>query len=1298
MTGVPLPGDAAAAPTPSPPPGDGQVAQDFMAARALAQRPDPWKALHAAYGAAGATAVTPAAPATGAPTLDPNQPIGARIVQAAQTVAPPPPAGFLTRLGQAASGGAMQSLTDLGNSFKAVTGGKVTEAPPADYAKPLAWSDLAHPEDALTKAVYQVAHGMPVLAAGTVGAAAGAVAGAEGGAEAGAIGGAVVGGPPGAAAGATAGAIVGGGGAAIAGGALGAGAMSAAQELGPFYAAALKANPNDPAAAFQQAVKRAGAAGVFSAAGWALFGLKPFAGAVQNLMFQAFAVQPAAGAAGQVADNAVTGAPLTQGVAAGVPGSVIGTALPAMAHAMVRAPDGAPVAAEVTPAPAAGETPPGAPSETPPATAPADSAAGPAVDPNAVAVNQGGHVARDAPAAPIAEAAPGTPPQAAPAEASGAAGAAAPAADAPKDAAPAAPTPQAETVPLGDAKAAPVEIAPDIADKAQAYLRGESGDNPVKINLAYVTGPDAIKDTLARITTMLPGQDVQSHDSTTALALSLGLQTDDFVAGYRGSQLNAAETDAMRMLLESGADQVAQLGAAARDPAASPEAQAAFMHAFAKQTALVQYSINARAEAGRTLNAYQIMNRTISDKADALSNLILNGGGTEDIGKLAGMVADLNDPTKVVQFISQARKTSLRDMTLYGYYNIILSNIPHVLLKKMVSDVSAATWEMATRAIAPRLPGASGEVVRGEATQMLYGYGSAFGDALRLAGQGIATGERQFEGGTDMDAIRNNRVRTVAADAPATLGTDQPSRSVAEGLKMFLPTRWIGAADDFAKYMNYRAELRALAFRQASKAGAAPDELDSKVQEILAAPPDALHEQAVSNALRTTFQEPLAGLAQKVSDVADAINIPILGTDYAIPAGRMVLPFIKIPANLAAWSYRNSPIAAVLRSARVQEDMAAGGAARDIQVARMTMGTGLALASFGLAVNGVVTGRGPSDPGLNRAWRAAGNQPYSITIGGVSYDYSQTDPLGMTIGAIADTYDIMRFAPDHDRYNLAASLAFGLGQNMLSKTYMQGVSNLFEAFNSPDKGASKYVQQFVAGLTAPSALQGIEKMTDPWLRAHYGMLDGITARLPIVAQDLPVSRTLWGDPIAKKDGFLPGLSGTGVARAISPVSYGAPAANAQPIDKWIWDNRDAFQSAQHDTLPEGLAKPDQFQSFDVGKNVSVPLKLSPVQLDRFQEQAGNGLKMPGTGLGTKDYLNALVRGDNPDTTAQQRWNDANPAVQAMMVQKMVGDMRGAAKKQLLHDFPDLDKSVRAGAQARAAQLTGANGVRQGVSP
>jgi hypothetical protein len=388
----------------------------------------------------------------------------------------------------------------------------------------------------------------------------------------------------------------------------------------------------------------------------------------------------------------------------------------------------------------------------------------------------------------------------------------------------------------------------------------------------------------------------------------------------------------------------------------------------------------------------------------------------------------------------------------------------------------------------------------------------------------------------------------------------------------------------------------------------------------------------------------------------------------------MILPFVKIPANMLAWVYRQSPLA--FASSQVRAEISSGGPARDLALARMGLGSAVALAGIGAASAGLITGRGPNDPGLQRAWRAAGNQPYSVTIGGRPYSYNQLDPVGLYIGALADTVETLRYAPEESRYDIAPSLMFGLGNAMLSKTYLSGLANFFDALQDPPREGNAWIDQFLSGIAAPSAVRGLQTATDPWLRAHYELLDTIEAKFPFVAQGLPFDRDLWGTPIPAKDGFLPPVSGTGLARAVSPITYGAPAADAAPIDKWIWEHRAAFSNA--DTGRLSLYRPGRVQNFEVGKDLTVPHQLTPVQLDRFREQAGNGLK--DNGLGARDYLDALVEGTNPDDWQQRKWNQASDELRALTVVSVVNKYRAAAKRQLLEEFPDIADAVVAKAK------------------
>lgn len=341
------------------------------------------------------------------------------------------------------------------------------------------------------------------------------------------------------------------------------------------------------------------------------------------------------------------------------------------------------------------------------------------------------------------------------------------------------------------------------------------------------------------------------------------------------------------------------------------------------------------------------------------------------------------------------------------------------------------------------------------------------------------------------------------------------------------------------------------------------------------------------------------------------------------------------------------------------------------------------MSALGLTLSGTITGSGPSDRELQRAWRAAGNEPHSIKIGDKSYGYNSLEPAGMLMGIIADTHDIMRFAKEEDATQAGLSLVFGTGEALMSKTYLEGVANLFQALQNPDKESARYVQHLIAGAVVPNTVAQFAQAMDPWMRQHYQMLDTIESRLPYISQGLPPQRTLWGDPIPVKDGYMPFMTGTAAAKMLSPVAVRPD--DAEPIDRWIFDNRMAFPRGPDNKL--GLTKPGIVQSFSGGPHISAQVELTPEQHDRLQVLAGNELKDPATKMGAKDTLNALVEGKYPGSM-QRQWDDASDAERALVVQSVVNKFRTAAKAQLRQEYPDLQEALSAAFQARAAQLQG----------
>ncbi|WP_206435337.1 hypothetical protein, partial [Sphingomonas koreensis] len=148
-------------------------------------------------------------------------------------------------------------------------------------------------------------------------------------------------------------------------------------------------------------------------------------------------------------------------------------------------------------------------------------------------------------------------------------------------------------------------------------------------------------------------------------------------------------------------------------------------------------------------------------------------------------------------------------------------------------------------------------------------------------------------------------------------------------------------------------------------------------------------ERAFDYARYITFQRPLTGIPQSVSTATQ--KHPLL---------KFIVPFVRTPTNLMKFAVERSPMAPLLKEWRA--DVAAGGARRDLALAKATVGTGFGLWMADLATKGIITGSAPSDDNKNRIMRADGWQPYSVKVGDTYYSYARADPFSSTIGIAAD--------------------------------------------------------------------------------------------------------------------------------------------------------------------------------------------------------------------------------------------------------------------------------------------------------
>ena len=228
----------------------------------------------------------------------------------------------------------------------------------------------------------------------------------------------------------------------------------------------------------------------------------------------------------------------------------------------------------------------------------------------------------------------------------------------------------------GDVKFTPEQVAD--------YVEGRTADNPIRINLLRIGSGEDIQNALEQVARTIPEPSVVSNEATIRAADASGLSPADFLNGYKGQNLNASQTTAMRFMLDSSAQQLIDYAKAAADPlTASPEAQATFLKAFATHRALQQYFVNARAEAGRTLQSWAIMSQQRAGYTRAVQQLI-EQAGEQNVDQMAANIASLDDPLQVSRLVAASDRGTGRDTFLKLFYNTLLSN-PRTIVKKLSS-------------------------------------------------------------------------------------------------------------------------------------------------------------------------------------------------------------------------------------------------------------------------------------------------------------------------------------------------------------------------------------------------------------------------------------------------------------------------------------------------------------------------------------------------------------------------------------------------------------------------------------
>ena len=848
------------------------------------------------------------------------------------------------------------------------------------------------------------------------------------------------------------------------------------------------------------------------------------------------------------------------------------------------------------------------------------------------------------------------------------------------------------------------KIEPALSKEAK---EGFVEEEELFINYARIDTPEDIQEAIKAMSNIRrEGIEKAKRGVRTNVETELAAKKVDafevLVNRREGQPLNAEESLSLRQLWAQSGD---TLSDAAKKAANNPsEANLfAFRKMVAVHDAIQKEVIAARTETARALQSWRIPAGGSVEKARAIQDVLATTAETPDVhremARRISALADAEDFAALDEVVKRSVGARTYDAVVQAWINGLLSG-PKTHLVNMMSNTSVIFNSMAERSVAARLGhvmGSDNAVEMGEATAQWFGLVQGLKDSFRISAKADQLGPvfRDVAGAEGMRgraaAAREGLGRVFPAEEQGTV-----FRSIATGQSGFglqkidaprqgalasevwdvasdtalgrtldtlnvvtqIPGRALGAEDELFKTIGYRMELHAQALRQARRevsAGMIPEaEFKGRISEIIENPPENIRLQALDAAAYQTFNGAPGKLSQTIMKYRDAA--PVIGV--------LTAPFVRTVGNLLKYTYERTPLAPLM--GEVRANIKAGGARRDMALAKISTGSTIMLIAADMAMSGQITGQGPADPQKRAAQRRSKIQPYSVKVGDRWFAYNRVDPIGTLIGLSADIVDITVNGDfDDDKWNedveraVIATVA-AIGNNSMNESYMQGMANFVEAMADPTRNA-EYWAGGIAGSIIPTGVAEVTRYQDPYMREARSMWDSIKARTPGMSDELPLRRDLWGRPIDRRSGLGATFD------AVSPIY--SKKEGAEPIDKELLRLGDA---------PSGMPRRTSLNG------ITINLDQYEGAYSRLVELAGNEVKLAKYGnKGAKDALNDVINGDSPFSVIYKLRTDGPDGGKMSFIRGVVQEYRAAAKDQLLDEFPQITVEVRRKKKAQA---------------
>lgn len=635
---------------------------------------------------------------------------------------------------------------------------------------------------------------------------------------------------------------------------------------------------------------------------------------------------------------------------------------------------------------------------------------------------------------------------------------------------------------------------------------------------------------------------------------------------------------------------------------------------------------------------------------------------------------DINDPVaqKEVAQAFSTRNASIPDKILEFWKASILSG-PQTMIVNSGSNIMHAGYRLLPRRAAEA---ASNTLL--SAVGLGSKESASFGEFAVMAKhlkQAAALAGRQALRSWNTEA--NRLFESYATALPnerefgkTGLGQEEYSRAMGGPIGKVMNSisfRHMQAADEFVKFFAGQLEAAAQAHRIArNEEGLRGDAYVSRLNELLE-PGSKAWIRAIDEAQTITFQNKLDGskpnAINRIDQLAE-IARAAKGKPYLGKALELFIPFISTPTNIFKQALEMSPLGAGLAifdaanalktryaSGKLTEAEAKHEAAKLYNKARFVndMTNQILAVSAYYAVASMVssdddelpfmTGTQPfqSTKKGERDNAYAVMPPMSIRVGNTTASYARWEPFATVLASMAD------LAREIDRAGglepgVASKWIGGFKDQLTQKTFLQGLSNLAEAWDNPDRFGTNLASGIVTGFVPNLIRQPINK-TDPYMRdtkptPDTGFFEGIADSVgySLVPSTAPLKYDVWGNPIKKNRGELVGgtRASDSALRIVDPTNL---TVNPQidKLDKWVYlyNLETANASDRLSITPIS----NRLQITVEGESKSRTITLTPKEYEEANVNAGKAARAAlGDGwdkrprdISTKELIETTVR-------------------------------------------------------------------------